>query len=94
MSRAIRENRFVYAFFGLWREIQSSEGGGQAEPKAFGLEIEGETTPSEYQGWLTPLLTPSQGPKATHRGGKTSNPSGKLVVMSFLSGKPGLDSSS
>lgn len=44
MSRARRENRFVCAFLGLWRETQSSEGRGRAEPKSCGWGMEGDPT--------------------------------------------------
>jgi len=78
----------------LWREIQSPEGGGQAELKACGLEAEGATTPGSESlpghhcwalGLVNPtLLAPSMGPKAAHTGAETCHPSGKCWPYPFF----------
>lgn len=82
MSRAIRENRFVCAFLGLGREIQSSEGSGQVNQNHVAWK-QREIPPRACMGlghsWASIPWT-----KGNTQRGKTCNPSGKLLAMSFL----------
>lgn len=95
MSRAIGENRFVYVFLGLWRGKSRAQ---REVGKLSQIDVvwKWRETPPRMCIRVGSSRSPDPIPEAkdnTQRG-KTCNPSGKLLATSFLSGKPGLDSSS